>query len=264
MEQKKKIQEMVLKEVDSTVYSLRKSLKRRLDAAMESPATTQSMRDPTMATATPHGGALTLKEFDLLSKAQFTKKRSTAHSAKKARLSEDLVTLTVCQMRRTRRKGYGKAGDYVEIRVPYKSTYCQVAQAAAEAVDLEPELSSDDSDHDHEEAQKPALVLLRAQGCVLQNKPLVTEPDTNEQVEWTIGSYLSTFPSFRRSRQAIKLGVGRDLTEQMEQSHKQHHDGSGPQGTFPRTTGYKYRDSSTFPRTAGYKYRDSSNCPGRN
>ncbi len=130
-------------------------------------------------------------------------------------------------MRRTRRKGYGKAGDYVEIRVPYKSTYCQVAQAAAEAVDLEPELSSDDSDHDHEEAQKPALVLLRAQGCIVQNKPLVTEPDTNEQVEWTIGSYLSTFPSFRRSRQAIKLGVGRGLTEQMEQSHKQHHDGSG-------------------------------------
>lgn len=63
MEQKKKIQEMVLKEVDSTVYSLRKSLKRRLDAAMESPATTQSMRDPTMATATPHGGALSELEF---------------------------------------------------------------------------------------------------------------------------------------------------------------------------------------------------------
>ena len=62
MEQKK-IQEMVLKEVDSTVYSLRKSLKRRLDAAMESPATTQSMRDPTMATATPHGGALSELEF---------------------------------------------------------------------------------------------------------------------------------------------------------------------------------------------------------
>ena len=59
MEQKKKIQEMVLKEVDSTVYSL----KRRVDAAMENPATTQSMRDPTMATATPHGGALSELEF---------------------------------------------------------------------------------------------------------------------------------------------------------------------------------------------------------
>ena len=70
-------------------------------------------------------------------------------------------------MRRNRRKGYRKSGDYADNRLPLKSTYAQVAQAAADAVEVGPLSNDDDFDWDHEEAQKPALVVLRAQGCVV-------------------------------------------------------------------------------------------------
>lgn len=122
-----------------------------------------------------------------------------------------LTQLNMCPMKRSRRKGCSKCGDYVELRVLSKSTYVQVVEAPADAVELESiNLSSDE---DAEEAQRPTILLLRAHGSVTQNGLLLVDSSASEGLEWTISNYMASFPSYRRSRQAVKLGVGYGFTE---------------------------------------------------
>jgi len=63
---------------------------------------------------------------------------------------------------RSKKSGYTKVGDYVELRVPRDAKYEDVARSAATAVGLnDPTDSSSDEDIAH---SKGTLVLLRADG----------------------------------------------------------------------------------------------------
>ncbi len=104
-------------------------------------------------------------------------------------------------MRKSQKGGYLPCDTgYLEVRVPETSGYEDVAHAAAETVDLE-NLCGDGS----EDSQ---LLIIRANKTIVPNRPLQVDPESGRTLPWTIANYLSTFPSFRRSRQPIKLGVG--------------------------------------------------------
>ncbi len=93
-----------------------------------------------------------------------------------------------------------KTGDYLELRVPQFFTYAQVAAAAATAVGLQ------------SESEAP-LALIRANKTVVPNAPLQADPESGETVPWTVWNYLSTFSSFKKSKQTIKLGIAYQVSE---------------------------------------------------
>lgn len=115
-----------------------------------------------------------------------------------------LHQLSICKMSKTRSKksGYTKVGDYVELRVPRDAKYEDVARSAATAVGLnDPTDSSSDEDIAH---SKGTLVLLRADGTRVPNTPL----SDDLSAPWTIHDYMCGFPTYRRTATAVKLGVG--------------------------------------------------------
>lgn len=99
---------------------------------------------------------------------------------------------------RTRKSGFNKVGEYVEVRVTPSSTYNEVFEAAAQAVDM-----YDDSSEEELTDLPEQLSLFRADGTRIPNSPV------DLSTPWTIDGYMSTFPSYQRSRITIKLGVGR-------------------------------------------------------
>ena len=102
---------------------------------------------------------------------------------------------------RTRKSGYLKVGDYVEVRVPRTANYMEVANSAALAVGLiVPNGSS--SEEELLEESRGELSLFRAEGTRVPNSAF------DQSTPWTIHEYMSSFPSYKRNGIAIKLGVG--------------------------------------------------------
>lgn len=111
------------------------------------------------------------------------------------------LQLNVCKMVKTRKKGYVRRGDYIEVSVRSDATYGEVCQASLE------ELKSAESSTSEDEEGSCEIVLMRANGTVILNRPVLTSQASGE-VPWTIRSYMSTFTSFVRCGVPVKLGIG--------------------------------------------------------
>lgn len=102
---------------------------------------------------------------------------------------------------RTRKSGYTKVGDYVEVRVPRRARYTEVVQSAALAVGLNEESSSEE---ELLATSQGELSLFRSEGTRVPDSPL----DLSTLTPWTVHEYMNSFPSYRRTGIAVKLGVG--------------------------------------------------------
>ncbi len=104
-------------------------------------------------------------------------------------------------MVRSRKKGYIRRGDYIEVRVKLDASYRDVAEASVQQLQSIDTSSSEDDDWSRE------AVLVRANETVVMNRPIqtTTPPST---MPWDIGSYMRTFNSFVKTGLPVKLGVG--------------------------------------------------------
>ncbi len=100
-------------------------------------------------------------------------------------------------MVRSRKKGFVRKGEYVEIRVPMGASYREVAAVCASVY-----TSSSEDEEGGVEA-----TLFRANGTMTLDSPIQTG-SSSTATPWDIGSYMSVFPSFHSSGVAIKLGMG--------------------------------------------------------
>ena len=87
------------------------------------------------------------------------------------------------------KKGYIRAGDYVEVRVPKASSYSQLVNHALKVLDVE-------KDEEEEGQARPSM--FRIDGT------MVPECSIND-LPWTVARYLK---SIRKSAGQLKLGVG--------------------------------------------------------
>ena len=113
----------------------------------------------------------------------------------------------MCKMEQSKGKGrFRKAGGYVEVRVRSSSTYEELSEAAANALDVclyqdDGEEEEEDDDDFEQAAGNKQLALFRCDGT----KVLNTFVDGDN---WTIHRYMSTFPSYLRTGSTVKMGVG--------------------------------------------------------
>ena len=105
-------------------------------------------------------------------------------------------------MVRTRKKGYTRKGDYVEVRIGKGATYQEVTQACYCAVmDAGMGSSSEDDDADAE-----SLALFRANGAIILDRPI--ESTSSNMVPWSLGAYMGTFQCYQKTGVTIKCGIG--------------------------------------------------------
>ena len=111
------------------------------------------------------------------------------------------MQLNVCKMVRSRKKGYVRRGDYVEVRVKLDASYRDIAETSVQ------QLHSMESSSSEDEAWSGEPILIRANGTVILDRPILTSTPSMT-VPWDIGSYMKTFSSFVKTGVPIKLGVG--------------------------------------------------------
>ncbi len=91
-------------------------------------------------------------------------------------------------MARTRKKGYTKCGDYMEVRIRKDAHYPSVVAAARDVLGIESE----------EEDEEGEWGLLRIDGTVVPNRPIEKHP-------WTAARYLN---ALGKTASQVKFGVG--------------------------------------------------------
>lgn len=112
----------------------------------------------------------------------------------------DVLQLNVCRMVRSRKKGYIRNGDYIEVRVKMDASYREVVEASVQ------QLGAIDSSSSEDDEWSGEAVLVRANGTVILDRPI--ETTMHSSVPWEIGSYMKTFTSFVKSGVPVKLGIG--------------------------------------------------------
>ena len=111
------------------------------------------------------------------------------------------MQLNVCRMVRTRKKGYTRKGDYVEVRVVKAATYQEVTQACYSAImDAGLGSSSEDDDTDAE-----TLALSRANGAIILDRPI--ESTSGNVVPWSLDAYMGTFQCYQKTGNTTKCGI---------------------------------------------------------
>ena len=103
-------------------------------------------------------------------------------------------------MVRSRKKGYVRKSDYVEVRVKIDASYQEVAEASVQ------QLGAMDSSPSEDDEWCGEAILIRANGTVILDRPV--ETSARSSVPWDIGSYMKTFSSFVKSGVPVKLGIG--------------------------------------------------------
>ncbi len=112
------------------------------------------------------------------------------------------MQLNLCKMVRSRKKGYVRCGDYIEVRVRLDASYREVAEASIQQLQSIDSSSSDDDNDGSGE-----VLLMRANGTVILDTPIETTTPPSK-VPWDIESYMRTFSSFVKTGVPVKLGVG--------------------------------------------------------
>lgn len=100
-------------------------------------------------------------------------------------------------MVRSRKKGYIRRGDYIEVRVKLDASYRDVAEASVQ------QLQSMDSSSSGDEEWSGEPTLIRA---VILDRPIQTTLES-PGLPWDIGTYMRTFSSFVNTGVPVKLGV---------------------------------------------------------
>ena len=99
-------------------------------------------------------------------------------------------------MEKSRKGGFIKDGDYIEVRLSKGATYEEMTAAAARSL----ELSLESTDFEGE----PELTLFRTDGTIVPNQPISLD-DPARSVPWTLERYLK---SVKKSAAQLKLGIG--------------------------------------------------------
>ena len=97
-------------------------------------------------------------------------------------------------MRRTRKNSYCRDGGYTEVPVCGSSSYLCVAEAAAEAVGIEPS--------DAPEFQSAKITLFRSNGTIISDSPI---PASFGSQPWTWNGYKNLLSKYTPQ---LKFGVG--------------------------------------------------------